>query len=166
MPITVRLLTGEDQPLLERMYDDFVPHKAAMGLPSSNPAQRRAWLADLRKGINLVAFVDGRLAGHLALMPGPEIAELACFVHQDFRRRGVALALAGQAVKEAEAAGMSAIWVLIDSSNAAAREGLRKFGFRAAWEDLQEAQYVHPLRKAGTQKAEIQKAGAQRAGAQ
>lgn len=148
MPISVRHLTGQDQSLLEQMYDHFVPHKAAMGLPPGDPEKRREWLADLRKGVNLVAFVDGQLAGHLALMPGPDIAEIACFVHQDFRRRGVATALMRQAVKEAEEAGLSAIWVLIDSSNDAARQGLRNFGFRAAWEDLREAQYVLPVLKA------------------
>jgi ribosomal protein S18 acetylase RimI-like enzyme len=147
MPITVRHLKAADLPLLEEMYDRFVPHRAAMGLPPADPVERRAWLAGLRNGVNLVAFVNDSLAGHLALMPGPDFAELACFVHQDFRRRGVATALVRQSVREAEAAGLSAIWVLIDSSNTAARQGLRNFGFRAAWEDLREAQYVLPVPK-------------------
>ncbi len=143
--ISIERLSPESQPMLEKMYDTFTPLGAAFGLPPSDAVRRRAWLAEIGKGINLVAFIDGVPAGHLVLLPLDRIAEMAVFVHQDFRRRGIATALAEAAVKEARAAGQSAIAVFINSSNEVARRGLIKFGFQAAWEDLQEAQYIFPL---------------------
>jgi GNAT superfamily N-acetyltransferase len=148
--ISIERLSPESQPLLEKMYDSFAPLGAAFGLPPVEAGRRRAWLADIGKGINLMAFIDGVPAGHLVLLPLGRVAEMAVFVHQDFRRQGVATALAEAAVREARAAGQSAISVFIDSSNEVARRGLIKFGFRAAWEDLQEAQYVYPLRREGS----------------
>ena len=146
--IQVRELEEQDQPLLERMYETFEPQGVALGLPPFNGDRRRAWLAELRQGFNVVAFLDGSLAGHLAMMPSGRVGELAIFVHQDFRRRGVATTLAQAAVRQARAMGLSALTVFIDSSNFSARRGLLKFGFHAAWEDLQEAQMVYPLRRA------------------
>ena len=143
--ISVRRIGEEDRPLLEAMYDTFIPHGLAHGLPPREPAQRRDWLASLRAGINLAAFADATLAGHLALMPCNGDVELTCFVHQDFRRQGIAWALAEAAVGEARAAGFTAIWVLIDNPNIPARRGLIQFGFRAEWEDISEAKYVYDL---------------------
>jgi GNAT superfamily N-acetyltransferase len=91
--VFVRRLTAEDQPLLEEMYSTFAPLGAAQGLPPYHADQRTAWLAKLREGINFVVFVDQKLAGHLALLPVGNAAEMTCFVHQDFRRRGLATAL-------------------------------------------------------------------------
>ena len=143
--ISIRTLSEDDQPLLERMYESFDPQGIALGLPPREAERRRAWLAELRQGANFGAFVNGALAGHLALMPSGRAAEMAVFVHQDFRRQGVATALVETAVEEARAMGFSAVSVFIDSANAAARRGLLKFGFHAAWENLQEAQMVYPL---------------------
>jgi RimJ/RimL family protein N-acetyltransferase len=145
--VAVRPLREEDRALLEQMYDAFDPPGAAMGLPPRDALRRREWLAELRKGLNLLAFVDGALAGHLALVWNGRMAELAAFVHQDFRRLGVGTALARAAVDAARKMDLLAIWVLIDSSNVAARRGLLKFGFRTAWEDLQEAQMIFPLKE-------------------
>src|SRR5262249_28466601 len=99
------------------------------------------WLASLRDGINLVAYADDRLAGHLALLPTEDAVELMCFVDPDFRRRGVATALARTAVAEGQGAKYKRIAVFIDTHNTAARRGLLKFGFRPVWEDLEEAEY-------------------------
>ncbi len=143
--VTVRRLVREDQPLLEEMYDVIAPLGQALGLPPKDAAQRREWLNSLRDGVNFGGFVEGKLAGHLALFPDDDTAELMCFVHPGFRRQGVATAMALAAVDEARAAGYRSISVYIDSHNAAARQGLRKFGFRAAWEDLEEAEYSFVL---------------------
>jgi len=113
-----------------------------LGLPPRDLALRHEWLAGLGGVINLVGFVDGALAGHLALFPDDEdAAELMCFVHQDFRRRGLATALLHAAVEAAQAAGYRRLAVFIDTHNKGARQGLLKFGFRPVWEDLEEAEY-------------------------
>ena len=147
--VVVRRLTGADEPLLEEMYRTFTPLAAAQGLPPRRAAQRASWLDKLRHGINFVAFVDDHLAGHLALLPIGDAAEMACFVHQDFRRRGLATALTRAAAEEARAAGYRRLSVFIDTHNLGARQGLLKFGFRPVWEDLQEGEYVYPLAQSG-----------------
>jgi RimJ/RimL family protein N-acetyltransferase len=143
----VRPLTVQDQGLLESMYRTFTPVGATQGLPPSQASQRSRWLAKLRQGINLVVFRDNRVAGHLALMPIGDAAELTCFVHQDFRRQGLATALLAAAVREGDAAGYSALSILISADNVAARRGLRKFGFQPVWEDTEAGEYVYPLRE-------------------
>jgi RimJ/RimL family protein N-acetyltransferase len=143
--ITVRRLTSEDLPLLGEMYRTFTPLAGARGLPPADADRRHAWLNELRQGINLVAIVENELAGHLALMSIGDAAELTCFVHQHFRRRGLATALARAAVEEAQAVGYHRISVFIDTHNLGARRGLLKLGFRTVWEDLEEGEYVYPL---------------------
>jgi len=142
---SVRGLQEEDEPMLEQMYASFEPKGVALGLPPSDPARLKAWLARLRAGINFVAVVEGIIVGHLALMRIVCSAEMVVFVHQDFRRRGIATALGQAAVEEARAQGTRFLWVLISSSNSAARSGLLKFGFRTNWEELGEVQMVYRL---------------------
>jgi len=68
-----------------------------------------------------------------------------CFVHQDFRRQGIATALCCVALDQAKAAGYQRISVFINTHNRRARRGLLKFGFEPVWEDLEEAEYVYWL---------------------
>jgi GNAT superfamily N-acetyltransferase len=144
--ITVRRLREEEQPLLEDMYATFTPPEAALGLPPRDPARRHTWLATLESGINLAAFVEGKLAGHLVLMSTGHLAEMAVFVHQEFRRQGVGAALVQTAVEEARARGLLGLWVLLSSDNSGARAGLRNIGFETAWEGMGEVQMVLRLK--------------------
>ena len=142
----VRRLTDPDQPLLEEMYATFEPLSEALGLPPKEASRRRTWLASLQGSINLAAFAEGKLAGHLALLAiDSDAAELMCFVHQDFRRQGMATALCRGALEEAKNAGYRRISVFINTHNLGARHGLLKFGFEPVWEDLEEAEYVYWL---------------------
>jgi len=144
--IQLRRLAEKDQPLLEQMYATFEPLSQALGLPPKEASRRKVWLATLRDALNLVAFVDGKLAGHLALLAvDSDAAELMCFVHQDFRRQGVATALCRAALGEGREAGYQRISVFINTHNLGARHGLLKFGFEPVWEDLEEAEYVYWL---------------------
>ena len=145
LKVTVRRLADQDGPLLEHMYAHLEPLGAALGLPPIDKERRKSWLADLSPGLNFGAFVEGALVGHLVLLPTGDRAELVCFVHQDFRRRGIAFALARSAVSEAPATGVRSIWVLIDNMNFAARRGLNKFGFRLTWQDQREAEFVYEV---------------------
>jgi GNAT superfamily N-acetyltransferase len=145
LQVIVRRLTTEDQPLLEEMYDVLAPLGQALGLPPQDAAQRREWLVSLHDGMNFGAFAEGKLAGHLALLPDDETAEVMCFVHPQFRRQGVATALVHAAAEAARAAGCHSISVFIDTHNMGARHGLLRFGFQAVWEDLEEAEYSFAL---------------------
>ena len=144
--VQVRRLRDADQPLLDEMYATFAPIGDALGLPPCAAERRQAWLRSLRNALNLVAEVEGKLAGHLALLAVDEsAAELMCFVHQDFRRQGIATALCCVALDVAKGAGYQRISVFINTHNRAARHGLLKFGFEPVWEDLEEAEYVYWL---------------------
>ena len=143
--IPIRRLREEDRPLMEQMYASFPGQDVALGLPPRDLGRLRSWLASLQSGVNLVAVTEDRMAGHLVLMPKGHSAEMALFVHPDFRRQGIAAALARAAVEEGRALGLRFLWVLISSSNYAARTGLLKFGFHVAWEGLGEAQLVYRL---------------------
>jgi len=146
LQLQIRRLTPQDQTLLDEMYATFQPLSQALGLPPAEPSRRQAWLHSLAEAVNLVAFVDGKLAGHLALLAVDEYAaELMCFVHQDFRRQGVATALCRAARDQAREAGYQRISVFINSHNLGARHGLLRFGFEPVWEDLEEAEYVYWL---------------------
>jgi RimJ/RimL family protein N-acetyltransferase len=144
--VAVRRMEETDQPLLQEMYDTFEPVTEALGLPPREISRRQAWLRTLRTEVNFVAFLDGRLAGHAALLAvDNDAAELMCFVHQDFRRQGVAASLAQAAIHHAREAGYQRISVFINSHSLGARRGLLKFGFEPVWEDLDEAEYVYWL---------------------
>lgn len=144
--IAVRRLEEQDQPLLAKMYDTFDPLSEALGLPPKEPSRREAWLRTLRDSLNLAVFVDGKLAGHLALLAvDDDAAELMCFVHQDFRRQGLATMLVRNAMQYAKEQGFRRVSVFINTHNLGARRGLLRFGFEPVWEDLEEAEYVYWL---------------------
>src|SRR5579859_7860829 len=109
--ISVRQIQAEDRPRLEEMYHTYVPLGGTLGLPPPDLIVRRHWLDDLGRGINLVAYVNDRLAGHLVLLPTGGAVEMVAYVHQDFRLKGVATALVKAAIEEAHTDSFSYIWL-------------------------------------------------------
>ena len=144
--IAIRPMERDDEPLLAAMYDTFQPLSEALGLPPKEASRRHAWLRTLRTAVNLVAFVDGKLAGHAALLAvDDDSAEMMCFVHQDFRRQGLGTSLTRALLEHAKQGGYQRISVFINTHNLGARRGLLKFGFEPVWEDLEEAEYAYWL---------------------
>jgi ribosomal protein S18 acetylase RimI-like enzyme len=141
--ITVWRLSIQDLKPLDDMYNSYPPLGGTLGLPPPDPARRKKWLEDLREGINLVAYVNGTLAGHLVLLSTGDALELVAYVHQDFRRQGVATALTHAALAEARTGGYSKIWLLIAKDNIAAQRALQKLGFGIDWEDMHELQFSY-----------------------
>jgi GNAT superfamily N-acetyltransferase len=119
--ITIRRLTKKDSPLLQSLC------------------------SNLREGVHLVAFMDLHPAGHLALLPIGDAADLTCFVRQAFRRQGVAKALMEAAIQEARAAHYSAILAFDDTHTSAVRRLLLTLRFEILWEVGEEVEYVYPL---------------------
>ena len=81
---------------------------------------------------NLAAFSPaGAVVGHCFLVAdGAGSAELAIFVHQEFRRRGVGTALVRAALEWGAVAGLRRVWTLTSSDNKAALRMQEKCGFR------------------------------------
>ena len=113
--IEVRRGTAEDRAKLLRMYETFEPRGGPYGLPPRNAPEK--WLDTLAGYPNFVAFVDGQLAGHGILCPDGESAELAVFVHQDYRNRGLGKAILGQLIEEAKRRGLKRVWGMMDPDN-------------------------------------------------
>jgi RimJ/RimL family protein N-acetyltransferase len=130
-PFVVRQFDPSDRPELERMYVDFEPKRRAQGLPPEGADSLGRWLDRvLGRGAHLVIEVDGRLLGHAMLIPraGGD-AELANFLHQSIRNRGIGTALNLIVVDEARARGYRRVWLSVEPSNRAALRSYRRAGF-------------------------------------
>jgi RimJ/RimL family protein N-acetyltransferase len=115
------------------MYGRFEPLGAALGLPPRGEESRREWIeAALSHKMNLAAFSSaGAATGHCFLAAdGPGSAEMAIFVHQEFRRRGVATSLVRALLEWGVREGLRRVWTLTGSENTAALRLQEKIGFR------------------------------------
>ncbi|MEJ2677840.1 MAG: GNAT family N-acetyltransferase [Gemmatimonadota bacterium] len=129
-PFTIRRQTPEDVAGLESMYDAFEPKRIAQGLPPQDAVARRAWLAAiLDQGIHAIVIVDDSLLGHGMLLPYNGTVELANFLHQSIRNRGIGTALNRALVDLARAAGYDRLWLSVEPSNRAAIRSYQKVGF-------------------------------------
>lgn len=134
----VRSYAPSDRAALEAMYADFRPKRAAQGLPPEGDLAQRRWLDSvLEHGIHLVVDVDDELVGHAMLIPldagtddGIGTAELANFVHQSVRNRGIGTALNRAALERAREHGYRRVWLSVEPSNRAAIRSYRHAGFR------------------------------------
>ncbi|HEX7119894.1 MAG TPA: GNAT family N-acetyltransferase [Longimicrobiales bacterium] len=128
----VRRYEPADRGALQAMYEAFEPKSAAQGLPPRDAAGIRRWLDRvLARGEHVVVEVGGRVLGHAMLIPMDDGgAELANFVHQSIRDRGIGTALNRAAVSLARDAGYRRVWLCVEPSNRAALRSYRKAGFR------------------------------------
>lgn len=118
---------------LEAMYATFTPLGSANGLPPVRPDRRRDWLEHLAaRGTSLIARrACGEVVGHAALVPSdPGQAELAVFVHQDWRTRAIGTALARAAVELAVERGHRRLWAQTLAANRPAIRMVESCGFR------------------------------------
>lgn len=122
-----------DRLLLQRMYCAFMPRRAAQGLPPETEYGIARWLDRvLKSGEHFVVEVDGAVCGHAMLMPvenDDHARELANFLHQNIRGRGIGTALNKLAVQKAREAGLRRIWLSVEPSNVPAIKSYRKAGF-------------------------------------
>ncbi|NIP78606.1 MAG: GNAT family N-acetyltransferase [Gemmatimonadetes bacterium] len=138
-PFTLRALRPNDRSELEEMYADFEPKRVAQGLPPADPAQRRRWLDSvLADGHHVVVEIDGHVRGHGMLLPFDRTAaELANFLHQSVRDRGIGTALNEALLGIGRSHGIRRVWLSVEPSNRPAIRSYEKVGFRrravAAW---------------------------------
>lgn len=130
-PFLVRRYEPADRAALEAMYADFEPKRGAQGLPPEGAAPLRRWLDRvLGHGTHLVVEVDGRVLGHIMLIPmDGNIAELANFIHQSIRNRGIGTMLNRLVLEIAREDGYRKVWLSVEPSNRAALKSYQKAGF-------------------------------------
>ncbi|HEY0306085.1 MAG TPA: GNAT family N-acetyltransferase [Longimicrobiales bacterium] len=132
-PFTVRQMEPADRPVLHEMYLDFQPKRAAQGLPPENEYGLKRWLDHVLKGgEHLLVEVNDVVKGHLMLIPmedGRSI-ELAIYLHQSIRGRGIGTAMNKVAVNLARIAGYARVWLSVEITNVAAIRSYQKAGFK------------------------------------
>ncbi|HEX2166991.1 MAG TPA: GNAT family N-acetyltransferase [Longimicrobiales bacterium] len=129
-PFTVRRLTPVDRPALEAMYRAFEPKRGAQGLPPVEKNLAR-WLDRvLAGGDHFGVIVDSELLGHVMLLQiDSERVELANFLHQSIRNRGIGTAINRIALDVARDRGMKSVWLCVEPFNRAAVRSYEKAGF-------------------------------------
>jgi GNAT superfamily N-acetyltransferase len=94
--IQIQAIGPPQRDLLITMYNRFDPLGAALGLPPRTAEARHKWIGSaLGQIVNVAAFSPaGDVVGHCFLAADkPGSAEIAVFVHQESRRRGIGTAL-------------------------------------------------------------------------
>ena len=131
--IQIQAIGPPQRDLLIAMYDEFEPLGAALGLPPRAPEVRHKWIGlALSQIVGVAAFSPaGEVVGHCFLAKDqPNAGEIAVFVRQEFRRRGIGLRLVKKALKRASAEGLACVRAVTDYENRAALRLLMKSGFR------------------------------------
>ena len=131
--IRIRAIGLPQRDFLTGMYDRFDPLGGALGLPPRRAEARREWIGlALGHKVNLAGFSPaGEVVGHCFLAADQaDSAEMAIFVHQEYRRRGVGTALVKAALESEGTAGLRRVWTLTSSDNRAALHLQMKCGFR------------------------------------
>ncbi len=128
--------TPDDWRDLLGMYTAFEPKAVYQGLPPYREAVTDEWLGSLVNNptnTHLVLRIDGRVAGHAALIhyptePGSE--EILIFVHQSYQRQGWGRRLFLTTMHWAcRHKGLDRVWLTVDLYNSRARRLYHDIGF-------------------------------------
>lgn len=133
--VLIRQYTPEDRKALDEMYRRFEPRGAGKGLPPIRQEKTERWLnhigANAQNLIALSTTEPGRVAGHAILAEGDDRdVELALFVHQDYRERGIGTMLIRASIEAARQKGYKRLWATCSPDNSAIIHMCRKCGFR------------------------------------
>ncbi len=128
----VRLFVPADRAALEAMYAGFEPKRVAQGLPPGKPEVVARWLDRiLAEGQHLLVEIEGVLLGHAMLLPmGGERAELANFLHQSIRNRGIGTELNRLVLALARDGHYRKVWLSVEPGNRPAIRSYERAGFR------------------------------------
>jgi RimJ/RimL family protein N-acetyltransferase len=133
---TLRKMKPADHEGVVAMYGAFEPKGEFQGLPPRNRELTMRWLQRLRESgsIEFVIEVNRRIVGHsmLCLEEDKIRAELAIFLHQDYRGRGLGKRLLlGTLNYGCQILKLSRVWLSVQGSNPYALYLFEKVGFRS-----------------------------------
>ena len=134
----VRGLSREDVTALLAMYETFYPKPSSQGLPPSQPEACRKWVIGLsQRATNIIACREGRIVGHMALIPDYEKGdcEFLIFVDQPTRNLGIGGKLARQGLVKAKELGLKSVWLTVETYNFRAIRLYKSMGFTFCTQD-------------------------------
>lgn len=140
-PFTLRAATAADLEPMRAIYNKAVLHTTASYdyLPRSAEKQREWFAGKQAAGLPvLVAQCGEAVAGYASYGPFRNwdgyrfTVEHSVYVHQGFRRAGLASALVARLLQEASAQGLHLMVAAIDAANAGSIELHRRLGFEQA----------------------------------
>ncbi len=133
--LALRRVTPADREALVKMYLSFEPKGACLGLPPREDPG--SWLDRLSAYPNFLLEAPGRIVGHAVLCTDGDSAEVAVFVHQDFRGRGLGKRLLHEVVVEARRRRLRRVWGVTEPDNIPMLRLANSLGF-APGENLNE----------------------------
>jgi RimJ/RimL family protein N-acetyltransferase len=125
--LELRRATATDRDALIAMYLRFEPKGAYLGLPPRKDPGH--WLDQLRSFRNFLVMVDGKVVGHAVLCPEGDSGEVAVFVQQGHRHRGLGRMLLSEIIDEARRLRLRRVWCLTELDNRPMRRLARSLGF-------------------------------------
>jgi RimJ/RimL family protein N-acetyltransferase len=131
-PFEIGISCAEDFASLLGMYRTFSPKPASQGLPPEDPETCEDWLKTLfRIGFNALAWRGDGVIGHAVLIPDVrgKSGELAIFVDQNHRNRGIGTELAWFLLERSGQRGFELVWLTVRVLNFIAIKLYRKVGF-------------------------------------
>lgn len=131
-PFEVNVFALKDVSLLKGMYDGFSPKGRYQGLPPVDKAVSDIWIEKLIKfGRNHLAWREGSIIGHVAVLPDARHADAECLIFVDQFNRGIGIgtALIRAAIEHAEEIRIKLLWLTIDAHNIRAMRFYSKCGF-------------------------------------
>ncbi len=116
----VKTYRPEDLPFLVEMYHVFSPKARFQGMPPKDDEVSRTWVTGLtQKGDNFLAWREGRVIGHVVILPdfSKEDAEYLIFVSKESRGLGVGHMLTHTAIERARDLNLKIVWLTVDAYN-------------------------------------------------
>jgi RimJ/RimL family protein N-acetyltransferase len=132
-PFEIGRCEADDLSLLLEMYFNFSPKPASQGLPPPDTEVCHSWVKRLFEiGMNFLAWKNGRVIGHTALIPdlNGKSVEFIIFVDQNHRNLGIGTELTQSTLEKAKGLGFQSAWLSVETSNFVAIKLYRNFGFQ------------------------------------
>ena len=128
--IVYRRYESGDRAAVRALYDGFGAGDRSQGVPPAGDDAVAEWLSTVLSGPSVVAWHDGRVVGHVTLVPDRSGEhELGLFVAREYREAGVGTELLRAGLAHARETTVSAVWLSVARTNEDARRLFRRAGF-------------------------------------